>query len=135
LDELGLSPDDGESLTAAHRRSNGRIWATLRPLCMNVVGNADVVDLLGAMSCLRLIEQKSSKSDIMAPTNARRQVAEVHAGIRPPPEDGQPQDPVFEAYMALTSEAGLFESDLAESFGPEEAKRISQSMPCVATMR
>jgi hypothetical protein len=32
--------------------------------------------------------------------------------------------------MALTAEGELFEADLAESFGPEEAQYIWHSFPC-----
>lgn len=132
LDKLGLSPEDGEVMQEAHLRSNARVWATVRPLCLKAVGDAHAVDLLGAMECLRVIEQEANKADLTEAVEARRHVGEVHAGMRPPPEPGQPQHPVFEAYMAVTSEAKLFEADLAEAFGPEEAKRVAQNMSCVA---
>jgi len=133
LDQLGLSPEDGESLAQALQRSNRRVWDTLRPLCMKIVSDAEVVDLLGATSCQHLIEKVANRSDPSAIMDARRQVAEVHAGLRPPPAAGQPQHPVFESLMTFSSEAKRFEADLAESFGPEEAKRIWQSMSCAAT--
>jgi hypothetical protein len=135
LDNLGLSPEDGRTLTEAHRRSNGRIWATVRPLCMKAVDDASVVDLLGTMSCLRIIEQKAAAADHLAIGNAKRQVAEVHAGVRPAPRAGEPRSPLFDAYLALSSEGQLFEQDLAESFGPEEGKRIAQSLSCSASSR
>lgn len=135
LDALGLSPDDGQALTEAHRRSNARVWGEVRPLCLQAVGKADVVDLLGLSSCLRLIETAASNEDVMAAADARRRVAEVHAGMTPPPREGEPQSPLFTALMAVTSEAQRFQADLAESFGPEEAKRIADSMRCVATVR
>ncbi len=135
LDKLGLSPEDGEVVTEAHRRSNGRIWATVRPLCEKAIGDLGIVDLLGGMGCLRLIQQMATTSDPMAAMDAQRQVAEVHAGMRPPPEPGQQQNPVFETFMALTNEAKLYEANLAETFGPEEAKRIAQSPGCSATLR
>jgi hypothetical protein len=135
LDALGLTEDDGQLLTEAHRRSNARVWATVRPLCMAVVGKADVVDLLGMSSCLHLIESAATRSDFMAAADVRRRVGEVHAGVTPPPREGELQSPLFASLMAVTSEAGRFEADLAQSFGPEEAKRIADSMRCVATVR
>jgi len=132
LDQLGLSPEDAEILAQAQRRSNHRVWDTLRPRCMKIVNNAEVVDLLGATSCQHLIEKVASRSERAAVMEARRQVAEVHAGLRPPPAAGQPQHPVFESLMTFSSEGKRFEADLAESFGPEEAKRIWQSMSCAA---
>lgn len=135
LDAPGLSPEDGQVLTEAHRRSNARVWETVRPLCMQVVGKADVVDLLGVPSCLRLIESAATSTDFMAAAAARRRVAEVHAGMTPAPGNGEPQSALFAALMAVTSEAQHFQADLAESFGPEEAQRIADSMRCVATVR
>lgn len=135
LDKLGLSPEDGEVIGEAHRRSNARVWETVRPLCVKASGDAAVADRLGADGCITLIEQATSATDPMAIFNAQRQVAEVHAGMRPPPEAGQAQNPVFDTYLALTSEARLFEDDLAQHFGPGEAKRLTQSLPCVVTRR
>jgi hypothetical protein len=135
LDKLGLSAEDGQAIREAHRRSNARVWKTVRPLCVKAVGDAAVADRLGAEGCISLIEQAAQTNDPLAIANAQRQVAEVQAGIRPPPEAGQTRSPVFDTYLALTSEAQLFEADLAENFGPEEAKRITRSLPCVATLR
>lgn len=42
-DRLGLSPEDAEAVAAAQLRSNRRVWDTLRPLCLQIVGKADVV--------------------------------------------------------------------------------------------
>jgi len=135
LDHMGLSPDDGKTLDQAHRRSNARIWATVRPWCLKSVKDASVVDRLGAMACIRVIEQDATANDRMAVWDAHRQVAEVHAGLRPSPAPGQAPSPLFEVYLALTSEGQLFEADLAESFGPEEAKRLNQSLSCSASAR
>jgi hypothetical protein len=135
LNELGLSPGDGEVIAEAHRRSNARIWDVVRPLCEDVVGDPGTVDLLGGPGCLRLIRQFSDAKDPAAARNAQRQVAEMHAGMRPRPAPDAPKDPMTETFLALTSEAQLFEADLAESFGPEDAKRIAQSNGCSATYR
>jgi hypothetical protein len=138
LDKLGLSPEEGDVLTEIHRRSNARVWSTLRPLCVELTGNAEVVDQLGASNCLSLIERASEK-DGKASLASRRRVAEVHAGLAPAPSDASPaaarRDPLFTALLAVTSEAKRFQSDLAETFGPEEAKLINDSLPCVTTAR
>lgn len=134
-DALGLSPSDAEAVSEAHERSNERVWNKLRPLCMEVVADAVVVDLLGTSNCLQLLEKKASMEDFSATVEARRQVAEVHAGLRDAPAAGHPVHPVFEALMATTSEGKLFEEDLAESFGPDEAKRVWHAMSCAASRR
>lgn len=133
LDKLGLSLEDGETLGEAHARSNARVWSVLRPLCVDIVHDPDVVALLGPTNCLTLIEKVSSRSDLAATQEARRQVAEVHAGTRAAPAPGEPQHPLFESLLAVSSEGRRFEADLAESFGPEEAQRIWRSMSCAAT--
>ena len=56
-----------------------------------------------------------------------RQVAEIRAGQRPAPVAGKEQNPVFDLFYALTGEMGAFESELAQTFGPEEAKRLAYS--------
>lgn len=134
LEQLGLSPDDGQVLTDAQRRSNARIWATVRPLCAQIVNDEDAVDLLGAQSCISLIERAATKSDPTGTFEARRAVGEVHAGLRAPPPPAE-QGPVYRTYMALTSEDDLFQADLAESFGPEDAHRIAQNMRCTSTRK
>lgn len=135
LDALGMSPDEGRLLTEAQRRSNARVWDTLRPLCRDVVGNPEVVELLGPSNCLRLIEKGAMRQDMAAAAGVRRRVAEVHAGIAQPPAEGEPQQALYAALMAVTSESQRFEEDLSQSFGAEEAKRIADSMKCVATVR
>jgi hypothetical protein len=54
----------------------------------------------------------------------------VRAGLRPEPRE-KPQHPIFENLMAVTGEMKRFEADLAESFGPEEAKRIAWGPGCM----
>lgn len=134
LDQLGLGPDDGKLLAEAQRRSNARIWATVRPLCAKLVGGDRVVDRLGAQSCLSLIERAANESDPIGSFEARRAVGEVHAGLREAPDPSE-QSPVYQAYMALTREGSQFEADLAESFGPEEAGYIARNMRCASTRK
>ena len=107
----------------------------MQPLCLEAVELPEVVDLLGVSNCLRVVEQVAKKRDFKATLEARRQVAEVHAGMRTSPDASLAKHPVFVADMALTSEARLFEADLAESFGPDEGRRIARSLRCVASMR
>lgn len=134
-DRLGLSPEDVEALAAALLRSNRRVRDTLSPLCLQIVGKADVVELLGTENCLTLIDQVATRADFKKVIEARRQVAEVHAGLRSPPAPGEAQSPLFEALLLMSSEGKRFEADLAESFGPEEAQRIWRSMSCASTRR
>jgi hypothetical protein len=135
LDDLGLGPDDAEILSAALRRSRERIWSTVRPLCLEVVKEESLVDLLGAGTCRRIVERAFSKADAAAAFRARQLVGEVHAGLQPLPEPGLPAHPIFVMLMAATLEGRQFEEDLSETFGPEEAARIWKNMPCAETVR
>jgi ferric-dicitrate binding protein FerR (iron transport regulator) len=125
LDKLGLSPDDGATLSDAYKKSNDRMWATIRPLCVKAIGNADVVDSLGPDTCTHVVVDMARKQDSDAASEAMRLVAEMRAGMKPPPAPGAPQGAVFETFWALTGEMSRFEADLTQSFGPEEAKRLA----------
>jgi hypothetical protein len=139
LDHLGLGPDDGEIVMEAVRRSNARLWATVRPMCLQLLGREELVDLLGFNSCKSLVEQTRQKVDPLAKHHAQRLVGEVRAGMREPPGNDEFQSPatreLYQIAMAATGEGELFESDLAESFGPEAAQRIWHSFPCAGTVR
>jgi hypothetical protein len=67
-------------------------------------------------------ERKKKGSDV---DEAMRQLAETRAGQRPPPAPGTPTSPVFDLFWNLTGATGAFEGELAQSFGPEEAKRLA----------
>jgi hypothetical protein len=131
LDELGLSPGDREILTAAHRRSNARIWGVVRPHCLKIVGDGNV-ERLGTRGCLNLM-RREGMADAPAFWRVRRQVGEVRAGVLQPDQASERQHPLFEVYMALTSEAERFEADLAQSLGPDDARSIWRTLRCVET--
>jgi hypothetical protein len=133
LDKLGLSPEDGQTIVDAHRRSNERIWAVVRPLCLEAVGSEEVVNALGGLGCVQAISKKARSTDAEAARAARQLVADVRAGLRPEPRD-EPQHPVFETLMAVTGEMQRFQADLAEDFGQEEAKRLAWGPGCMNVM-
>jgi hypothetical protein len=133
LDKLGLSPEDGQTMVDAHRRSNERIWAVVRPLCLQAVDSEEVVNALGGPGCVQAIIKKARSVDAEAARAARQLVADVRAGLRPEPQ-AKPQHPVFESLMAVTGEMQRFEADLAEDFGPEEAKRLAWGPGCMNVM-
>jgi ferric-dicitrate binding protein FerR (iron transport regulator) len=125
MEKLGLAPDDIEPIETAYKRSYERLWKAVRPQCAKAIGNAEVVDVLGPDTCIHVVVDAMRKKDAASVSEAMRQVAEIRAGQRPAPALGKEQHPVFDLFMALTGEMGAFESDLAQTFGPEEAKRLS----------
>jgi hypothetical protein len=68
LDRLGLSPDDGETIRAAYAESNKRMLAEVRPLCGKVLGSPDVLDKVGADTCIDAIlnagRRQSPEADV-----------------------------------------------------------------------
>ena len=125
LNELGLAPDDGSAISDAYQKSNSRLWATIRPLCLRAIGKEDVVDTLGPDTCLHVVVDMARKQDSAAASEAMRQVGEIRAGLRPAPAPGTPMHPVLEIFLALTGEQPRFQADLAESLGPDEARRLA----------
>jgi hypothetical protein len=125
LELLGLGPDDGETLRAAFRRSYDRVWKTVRPLCAAVLGSADVADGLGPDTCIHVVVDATQRQDGALARDAMREVAETRAGQRAVPAPGAALHPLFQMFWTLTGEMRAFEADLAQTLGPEEAKRVA----------
>jgi hypothetical protein len=130
LENLSFSPDDNRDISEAYRKSNQRLWSVLRPLCIQVVGSAELADTMGGWACFDVLRSDSKKKDRKAFAAAFQLVADVRAGLRAEPNPAEPVHPVYTALMAVTGEMSKFEADLAENFGPEEAKRIAWGPGC-----
>jgi hypothetical protein len=127
LDELGLAPQDAATIRSVYARSNQRMWAALKPLCAQAIGSTDIAERIGPDTCIHLvldIESERSRDQAMT---ARRQAAEIRAGLRPEPAPSDAMHPVLKLFLVTTAETKLFEADLAQSFGPEEAHRLVYS--------
>jgi FecR-like protein len=127
LDALGLAPEDAALLEAAYARSRERLWQVLRPLCVEALGSETVPEILGRTGCINGILAAERQRDRAAADEAMHEVAEIRAGGRPAPEPSMANDPVLRALLALTAEPARFEAELAEAFGPEEARRLAYS--------
>ena len=104
-----------------------------RVIALLVLGAA--VLSAAALSATRFASSSASQSggEREKPYGTREpSLAEVRAGLREAPRDASPLQQMF---LALTAEGGLFEADLAESFGPEQAERIWHSFPCAKTVQ
>ncbi len=53
------------------------------------------------------------------------EVGELRAGQRAQLDPSVQQSPVAKMFLALTDSSKLFENDLAQSLGPEEAHRVT----------
>ncbi|MBX3186463.1 MAG: FecR domain-containing protein [Labilithrix sp.] len=127
LDKLGLAPQDATTLRDAYERSYKRVWDQVRPLCIQAVGNPEVVDKIGASSCPHIVYDVQSAIDGEAAKEAHTQAAEIRAGLRPEPGPNDKVHPVTRMFLILTSANKAFEADLAKSFGPDEAHRLAHS--------
>jgi hypothetical protein len=124
LNALGLAPQDAATLKSVYAHSNQRVWAAVKPLCAQVLGSAEVAEKVGPDTCIHLVVDIENKRDGEAAQQARRQVGEIRAGMRPMPGPNEPVSPVLKLFLATTGEGSSFEAELAQSFGPEEAHRI-----------
>jgi hypothetical protein len=122
LDELGLAPDDRAVLQRAYDDSAKRMRNALLPLCAAALGNR--MDLAGAMSVdsCRHIIISTSRTRNEDPSQGAQRVADFMAGDGPRP--GPSAGLTERAFLTLAEESGLFEEDLAQAFGPEEAHRL-----------
>lgn len=127
LNALGLAPQDAQTLKNAYAHSNERVWSALKPLCAQAIGSAEVAEKIGPDTCIHLVLDIESARNNDAAKDARRQVGEIRAGVRPMPGPNEPVNPVLKMFLATTGEAKSFEAELAQSFGPEEAHRIVYS--------
>jgi FecR-like protein len=125
LDELGLAPDDAEPIVRAYAASRARVWQALRPLCVDAIGSESVADLLGRSGCVNAILQAAARRDSAASDEAMRQASEIRAGLRAEPAAGEQRHPVLAMFLTLTAEPALFEAEIAQSLGPEDARRVT----------
>jgi ferric-dicitrate binding protein FerR (iron transport regulator) len=125
LTGMGLTPNDGAAVKSAFAQSNQRLWSVVKPLCAQAIGSAEVAEKVGPSTCVHLIMDVTQDKDGAGYDEAMRQVGEIRAGQRPMPAPGDAMNPVERMMLAMTGETKSFESDLAQSFGPDDAHRIA----------
>ncbi len=132
VDRLGLAPQDTKALEDAYATSNKRVLEQIAPLCARVLGNADVATKIGASACIDAIQNSARKTDPKAAKDALSRAAEVQAGKRQAAADAAPLEALANV---LAAEGKAFEHDLAQSLGPEDAKRIANDPTLCAERR
>ncbi len=125
LHSLGLAPQDGAPLHDAYEASYKRVWSQIRPMCVTALGSSEAVDKIGPDACIHLVYDVAKKDNGDAAGEAQTQVAEIRAGLRPEPGAGDKTHPLLKMFLMLTNANRAFESDLAKTFGPEEAHRLA----------
>jgi hypothetical protein len=127
LDALGLAPHDAAPIKNAYAQIGQEVWSVIKPLCSQAIGSAEAAERVGPDTCIHLILDVEADKDPTATDVARKLVGEMRAGARPMPGPNEPMHPVTRLFLATTGAAKTFESKLAESFGPEEARRLVNS--------
>ncbi len=128
LSKLGLSAQDGVTLDDAYDRSYRRLWSQIRPICAQELGaSGDVLERIGPDACVHLVYDIELAIDKNAAMEAHTEVAEIRAGLRPEPAPGDKVHPVLKLFLLLSKANAVFESDLASSFGPDEAHVLAYS--------
>lgn len=123
LDQLGLSRKDAETIDRAYARSRLRLSEALSPLCRDLGDAGAPEHVMPLILCADSIVNAAQR-DEDAFREARREVAEMRAGIRPLPAADSPPSPVVRVLLAVTGETEALVQDLANDYGPEQARRI-----------
>jgi hypothetical protein len=133
LNKVALAPHDAPALKEAYAKSNQRVWSVLKPLCAQAIGGAgpanaavlEVAERIGNDSCVHLVLDHTRGEKGEDANEGMRLVAEARAGLRPMPSASQLDNPVAKMFLAITGEMKAFETELAQSLGPEEAHRVA----------
>jgi hypothetical protein len=123
LNALGLAPQDGPTLQAAIKRSQDRTWGVIEPLCAKALPGANVGEL-GQSACMNILQAFTPHTGATSFAEQVRQTSEIEAGMRPMPGPNEDVPPMERALIALAGESKTLEGDLAQQFGPDEAKNI-----------
>jgi hypothetical protein len=119
-------PPDAPVLRDAFEHANRATWEKIKPLCVQALGaSPDIVEKIGVESCPHLIYDLAMASDREATREAHTRAAEVRAGLRPEPAPGERVHPVTQMFLALTAATGVVESELAKTYGPDDAHRLA----------
>jgi hypothetical protein len=126
LQELGLGPDDMGVLRSAYDNSAKRLNEALMPLCTEALGGrVDIAKSLGVNGCRHVLITDSRGRGENGKESAQR-VASYRAGDAPL-QDEEGRNLLDETFLVLTDESRLFEKELTEAWGPEEAHRVVYS--------
>jgi hypothetical protein len=123
LASLGLPPEDTGPVREAYQQSGARLWAVVRPLCIEALqGNAKMADELGPGTCEGLVTKLARQNEDT--TEETRLAAEVRAGLVPMPTDPKALGNYGAMLYAMSGETKAIEQQLAQTLGPDDARRL-----------
>ncbi len=131
LSSSGFAPQDADAIQDAFKRTQESVWAKLKPLCMTSVGvTAEVADRIGVDGCTHLVtDLEGSKMKEGEQGGVMATVGEIMAGDRPEPSAKDKPNPSLLTFLAVARANKTLETELAKSFGPEEARRMAVEQP------
>lgn len=116
---LGLSPQDAAVVERAILNEQDRLASIIQPACAKVLGNKELAVRLGTQVCTEVVSEsvKDQQRDIQL-------VADIRAGnVAMPPL--YTLDPLASMLYAQTGSMKAIEAELAQTLGPDEAKRLA----------
>ncbi|HEY4182455.1 MAG TPA: FecR domain-containing protein [Kofleriaceae bacterium] len=119
LASMGLPPEAADTIQKAYANSNQRFTNEMRPICAEMMGTPDF-DLSACISTL-------FKNVYSGPNGAKatfKQVDEIRAGQR---ADTDATTPEMKMLLVFSGGMAPFETELAKTFGADEAHRIAYS--------
>ncbi len=124
LNEAGLSPDDAPALSAAYQRATQQINDVVMAACTQTVG-VELASRLGPSTCDAVVRGSAKEAAVTATIE---RVARIRAGEVPMPALTDPSVPPLERMLlAQTGAMTAFEKDLAQTLGPDAARRVALS--------
>ncbi len=124
VNKLGLAPQDADTIANAYKKVAEWREKNMRPICQEVLGKTELTDKMSVDSCMHLVSDFLSETDPKARTEAQQLAVDVRAGLKTPPA-GEKMPPLTRMMLASTQQIKVFEEELAKSFGPDEAHRIT----------
>jgi hypothetical protein len=129
LNALGLAPEDAIPIHDAMQQSADRVWAVVRPLCIQALdGNAKVADKLGPSVCQRFVLEAAGdhgdQGGLEEGNEATRRVADVRAGNLPMPADPKDLGLYGQMLYTMSGESKAVEQQLSQSLGPGAAHQL-----------
>ncbi len=125
LQKLGLAPQDGETITEAYRKVGQWREANMRTVCQEVVGKSDLTERMPVDACLHLVSDFLAETDPKARREAQQLAVDIRAGLKPMPGPNERTPALTRLMLASVQQLKVFEDELAKSFGPAEAHRIT----------
>lgn len=125
LQKLGLAPQDADTIASAYKKVAAWREAQMRPLCQEAVGKSELSEKMPVDACLHLVSDFLAEQDPKARHEAQQMAVDIRAGLRPAPGPNEKVPALTRMMLASVQELKVFEEELAKSFGPDEAHRIT----------